>query len=124
MNTISRVNLDTELERLYELLKGLEPASEEYANVTNRIKVLTELANSDDERSDTALSAENKQKLEKRAGFRTFIIGLAGVGVTALSWIGTWYFNERAQDKAHDFESDYAYTSKARQWCTREPSKR
>lgn len=146
MTETSRQKMDNELERLYDELRKHSPESDEYMKISRQIEEFTKLANEDDKReTENSIASFNRGSDSEKLNFeiekfrieserkaeeekckakevkKTFWISVAGLAITAFSWVGTWLFNDRAQDKAHDFESEGTYTSKSRQWMNKEP---
>lgn len=144
MDDVNRRKLDEEIGRVHEKLKVLNPDTEEYEKVANKLVKLTELANKDDEarnryeidkeRLDAEASLEaskrgmESERLEAEARMknqevkRSWIQLGISAGVTVFTFVGTWIMNRVSQNQAEYFESTgQAYTSKFSRWLNKEP---
>lgn len=144
MDDSNRKKLDEEISRIHDKLKVLNPDSDEYEKISNRLVKLTELANKDDEarnkydidkdRLDAEASLEaakrgmESERLEAEAKIkdsevkRSWIQLGISAGITVFTFVGTWIFNARAQNKSEYFEANgHAYTSKFSRWQNKEP---
>ena len=151
MDDVNRKKLDEELTRLHGKLKLLEPDTEKYKAISERIVNLSELANRDDEsrnrydidqqKLDAEANAEaarrgveteklqlerdiaeaEEKRKEKEARRSWIPVAISGA-VTVFTFAGTWWMNRVSQNQAEYFESTgHAYTSKAGKWQMKEP---
>ena len=144
MDDMNRQKLDAEISRVHDKLKVLNPDTEEYEKIANKLVKLTELANKDDEArnryeidkdkldAEASLEAAKRgmesERLEAEARIRdqeakrSWIQFGVSAGVTVFTFVGTWVMNMIAQNRAEYFEaSGQAYTSKFSRWLNKEP---
>lgn len=145
MDDINRQKLDEEISRVHEKLKVLDPDSEEYDKIVDKLVKLSELANRDDEgrnrylvdkdriEAEASLEAAKRgmesERLEMEARIRnqearrSWIQLAISAGVTVFTFAGTWIANRISQNHAEYFESTgQAYTSRFSKWLVKEPN--
>ena len=145
MDDTNRGKLDAEISRVHDKLKVLNPDTEEYEKVANKLVKLTELANKDDEarnkyeidkeRLDAEASLEASKRgmeserleaearLRERETKRSWIQFGISAGVTVFTFVGTWVMNRISQNQSEFFESEgHSYTSRFSKWQNKEPA--
>lgn len=144
MDDMNRQKLDEEISRIHDKLKVLNPDTDEYEKISNKLVKLTELANKDDEArnkyeidkekidAEASLEAskrgmeserlEAESRIKDQEAKRSWIQFGISAGVTIFTFVGTWIANKISQNQSEYFEANgNMYTSRFSRWQNKEP---